>query len=211
MSTSRGETPPNRELVVYALFLAGGDAKPVHTEDVALKCFELFPASFSWVKYPSYPDKDIVRVALTDARKQHHGALVDGRAGQRRGLSAKTSRTPAEDGWILTTSGLQWVRQNASRLDELAKAPVVRDHRQQVLKQLRRIRDHALFAGYSSNPDGFLPGIGDLADLMRCRVDAEPEIWSGRFERVRRQAESAVQPDVLRFIQRCEEAYLTQR
>ena len=96
---------PNRELVVYALFLLGGDTNRVHTEDVALKCFELCPQSFSWVKHAEYPDKDIVRVALTDARKEHYGALVEGRAGQRHGLTAKTKRGPVPDGWILTATG----------------------------------------------------------------------------------------------------------
>ena len=41
------KTYPNRQLVVYALYLLGGDTERVHTEDIALRCFELFPASFS--------------------------------------------------------------------------------------------------------------------------------------------------------------------
>jgi len=69
----------NRELVVYCLYVVGGATERVHTEDLALKCWELFPDSFSWTKYPNYPDKDIVRVALTDARKEKYGALVSGR------------------------------------------------------------------------------------------------------------------------------------
>lgn len=89
------EQKPNRELVVYALSVLGGDSKPIHTEDIALKCHELFPESFSWTKHPEIPDKDIVRVALTDARKRQHGVLVEGRTGQRQGHSAKTKRRPA--------------------------------------------------------------------------------------------------------------------
>ncbi len=54
---------PNSELVVYALYLLGGESHPVHTEDVALKCFELFPDSFSWVKLE--PKK---RRSLSNAR-----------------------------------------------------------------------------------------------------------------------------------------------
>ena len=102
---------PNRQLVVYGLYLLGGESKPVHTEDITLKCFELFPTSFSWVKHPHLPDKDIVRVALTDARKAPHGAMVEGRAGERRGLAAKTRRLPVEDGWMLTPMGASWIRE----------------------------------------------------------------------------------------------------
>ncbi|MFH0964103.1 MAG: hypothetical protein V2A58_08825 [Planctomycetota bacterium] len=202
---------PNRQLVVYALFLRGGDTRRVHTEDIALKCFELFPASFSWVKYPRYPDKDIVRVALTDARKQSNGALVEGRAGRTRGLTARTQRAPLDDGWILTTTGIQWIRAHFAELEKMASAGVMREHRQQVLKQLKRIREHHLFASYSQDPNGFNPSIGDMADLLCCRVDAENTIWKSRFDRVRRQGESGSQPDILDFIARCERAYLEQR
>jgi hypothetical protein len=44
----------NRELVVYCLYVAGGATERVHTEDLALKCWELFPDSFSWTKYPQH-------------------------------------------------------------------------------------------------------------------------------------------------------------
>jgi len=205
------ESRPNRELVVYALYLMGGDSRPVHTEDLALKCFELFPASFSWVKHPQYPDKDIVRVALTDARKDRYGGLVEGRAGQKRGLTAKTSREPTADGWTLTSRGIEWIHANRKQLEVLAGAGRVKEHRQQTLRQLKRMKDHPLYAQYLDSPDRFAPGIGQIADLLRCRVDAQPEIWRKRFESVQRQAESAEQPDVLRFIRICQEAYMQQR
>src|SRR2546427_7389250 len=114
------EALPNRELVIYVLSLLGGESKRLHTEDITVKCHELFPGSFSWTKYPNYPDKDIVRVALTDARKSQHGALVEGRSGQKRGQSAKTNRGPVPDGWMLTRAGVQWVSENKERLASLA-------------------------------------------------------------------------------------------
>lgn len=192
---------------MYALYLLGGDTTPIHTEDIALKCFELFPGSFSWVKYPQYPDKDIARVALTDARKGQHGALVEGRAGQKRGLTAKTRRKPVEDGWVLTSRGVEWVRGKLGELELLAGAGHLKAHRQKVLRHLKRIRDHRLFAQYLDSPDRFFPMIGDIADLLRCRVDAESDIWQGRFETIRRQAESAEQQDILNFIAECKRAY----
>ena len=202
---------PNRELVVYALYLLGGDSNSIHTEDIALKCFELLPTSFSWVKYPQYPDKDVVRVALTDARKETYGGLVEGRSGQKRGLSAKTQRHPIEDGWMLTAAGIQWVRENQVELDRVAGSGQVKDHRQRLLKQLKRIRNHALFGHYTDNPSGFSPPIGAIADLLRCRVDAESDVWQERFDKVRRQAVAAGQDDVSDFVAKCHEAYVRQR
>lgn len=205
------EQIPNRELVVYALYLLGGDSNSVHTEDIAIKCFELLPSSFSWVKYPQFPDKDIVRVALTDARKESYGGLVEGRSGQKRGQSAKTQRDPVEDGWMLTTTGIHWVRENRAELDRVVGSGQVKEHRQRLLKQLKRIRDHALFGYYTDNPTGFSAPIGAIADLLRCRVDAEPDVWRERFEKILRQAVAAGQDDVRDFIAKCREAYIRQR
>ncbi|MEW5817667.1 MAG: hypothetical protein AB1798_20020, partial [Spirochaetota bacterium] len=181
---------PNRELVLYALYILGGDSERVHTEDIALKCFQLYPNSFSWIKYPQYPDKDIVRVSLTDARKNKYGALVEGRTGQKRGQSAKTSRSPIEDGWMLTLQGISWIKKNLDRLEKCGGIEQLEDHRQKVLKQLKRFREHPLFIRYMARGEDFSPTIGELADMLRCRVDAEQEIWKNRFKKVRFQAAS---------------------
>jgi hypothetical protein len=202
---------PNRKLVVYALYLLGGDTSRTHTEDIALKCFELFPASFSWVKYPQYPDKDIIRVALTDARKKEHGAFVEGRAGQKRRLTAKTHRNPVDDGWLLTSEGLEWIKHNLAELQRIAGGGGLREHRQKILKQLGRVRGHPLFTQYLDSPERFSPMVGQMADLLRCRVDAELDIWQRRFEKIRRLAESANQQDVVDFIMKCERGYFEQR
>ena len=98
----------NREMAIYALYLLGGATSKYHTEDIAFKCFELWPTVFSWTKYPQYPDKEVVRSGLTDARKEKYGALVDGRAGQTRGQSNITGRKPTSDGWTKPVPRLAW-------------------------------------------------------------------------------------------------------
>ena len=100
----------NRQLVAYCLYVAGGGTDRVHTEDLAIKCWELFPDSFSWTKYAKYPDKDIVRVALTDARKNKYGALVTGRV---EGHASGVNHDEPE-GWVLTENGLAWIKSNLS-------------------------------------------------------------------------------------------------
>ena len=199
-------SPPNRELVVYALYLLGGESRRVHTEAVAVKCHELFPDAFSWTRYPQFPDKDVVRVALTDARKPKYGGVVEGRAGQRLGQSAKTKREPTEDGWTLTEAGALWVKEHESVFNEYVGVGAAKEHRQKLLKQLARIRAHRLFGRYEEDPERFSPMIGDVADLLRCRVDAEPRIWESRFDKARKQAMSTGQEDVLDFISLCQKA-----
>ena len=199
----------NREIVVYALYLLGGATKRQHTEDIALKCFELLPSAFSWVKHTQFPDKDIVRVALTDSHKEKFGVLVEGRTGQSRGQYRKRNQRPSPDGWILTDAGFKWVQENLPRLRQAGE--VTRDHRQQSLKFLRRVKQHEAFKSFEASGDNFSPSLGMLADLLRCRVDADPDIWEERFDRISRNATVAGQEEILAFIAKSKAAYEVQR
>ena len=202
---------PNRELVVYALALLGGESRRLHTEDVAKKCYELFPASFSWTRYPEFPDKDIVRVALTDARKDKYGALVDGRSGEKQGQFRTTQRSPVSDGWTLTEAGVAWIKENEIRLEVHGGTGSFKSHRQRVLKQLSKVRKHSLYLSYLNNKEEFTPSIGDIAALVRCRVDAPREVWMARFSTIENRAKVADQETIIDFIQRCQDAYEDQR
>lgn len=203
------DTFTNREMVVYALYSLGGATQLFHTEDVALKCYELWPSSFSWTKYPKYPDKDIVRVALTDARKEKYGFLVDGRAGQTRGQANRTKRPKAGDGWTLTDAGVSWSEQNKTRFQSAGS--MIKDHRQKSMQFLTRVKKHKVFGLYNDNPEKFYPSIGDLADLLRCRVDADDAVWRDRFERIRKHAIATDQGEFATFIEKSLEAYQEQR
>lgn len=203
------ETFTNREMVVYALYCLGGATKSLHTEDIALKCFELWPSAFSWTKHTQFPDKDIVRVALTDARKEKFGNLVDGRSGQTRGQSNVTKRRKVADGWFLTGSGISWCEANKGRFE--SAHPIPKEHRQKSMQFLRRVRKHKVFALYSDNPEKFYPSIGDLADLLRCRVDAAEAVWTERFERIRKHAAATGQDEYFPFVGKSIEAYEKQR
>src|SRR3990167_5646274 len=97
----------NWEIVVYVLHSLGGSLRFISTEDIAKKCFELAPDSFSWIKYPEYPDKEVVRRALFHARDEV--ALIRGRAGKGKGQATRTNAEPALDGWSLTAEGAKWI------------------------------------------------------------------------------------------------------
>lgn len=198
----------NWEVVVYALYLKEGATRSVHTEDVALQCFELAPRSFSWIKHPQYPDKDIVRVALTDARKAKtagRGALVEGRSGRSLGKNLQTGRAREADGWRLTEEGAAWVVANKVRFEKVLSTGADASKRQDLIRKLARVRGHELYEAFEASPKEFNPQIGALADLLRCRVDAETVVWRKRFEALRASAQLAEQDDVLEFLRRCEE------
>jgi hypothetical protein len=194
----------NWEVAVYALHLLGGASRPIHTEDVALKCFDLAPESFSWIRYPEHPDKDIARVALTDARKAKAGALVSGRAGKGSRRVASAHDVVSTDGWVLTESGVQWVLGHEARLAETLGQKITAYHRQDVLQKLQRVRKHRLFEVFMRPAQRFTPSLGELADLLRCRVDADEPVWKKRIELLRNQALIASQEDVLAFVNACD-------
>lgn len=60
-------------LVVLALYKLGGESD---IETVAVKAHEMFPQQFCWRSYPQFPDKDAVRVHLSEAKKATFGRLV---------------------------------------------------------------------------------------------------------------------------------------
>ena len=92
------------EAVVLALFSLGGRDSPVDTEDVAIRVGEVAPGMFSWKKYADRIDKELVRVALSDARLK------------------KSWVVGAHDGagWLLTPDGERLAREKRHELGGLA-------------------------------------------------------------------------------------------
>lgn len=88
-------TKPARgiDAVILAVYVLGGDTKAIDTEDVAIRVHELAPGMFSWQKYPDQINLELVRVRLSDAKKQQYGALLTG---------------SGREGWRLTREGFEW-------------------------------------------------------------------------------------------------------
>lgn len=85
------------EAATLALLACGGQRDSVHTEDVAIKASELAPGMFGWEKHPDRIDKELVRVALSDAR-----------------LKKRFTLGSHDQGWMLTPVGLAWARHQPS-------------------------------------------------------------------------------------------------
>jgi len=96
-------TKPTKQLdvVMLAVYLLGGDKKSVDTEDVAVKCHELAPGIFSWRKYPDQINLELVRVNLSNAKKQDYGEMLSG---------------SGREGWRLSPHGVDWVSSQGKTL-----------------------------------------------------------------------------------------------
>jgi hypothetical protein len=110
------------EAVVLALLALRGDERSLDTEDVAIEVARLVPGMFAWQKYPDQIDKELVRVALSDARLKKKWVV---------GAHDK-------EGWMLTPSGVAFAERSNGRL---SKQPASRSRGRSEQQQNReRIR-----------------------------------------------------------------------
>lgn len=89
------------EAVTLALFALGGADTAADTEDIAVRVAALAPGMFAWRKYPKLIDKELVRVALSDARLKKHWVVGSHDRG----------------GWLLTPAGREVARGNEALLE----------------------------------------------------------------------------------------------
>lgn len=101
---------PKPYLVVLALYELGGESD---LESVAVKAFGMFPGLFTWKTFPEFPDKDVVRVHLSDAKKSKFGALVKDRdlRGEGGRSEGRTKR------YALTASGVEKAKELSKHLE----------------------------------------------------------------------------------------------
>src|ERR1700733_9548247 len=136
------------EVATVALFACGAERESVHTEDVALKAAEIAPGMFAWEKHPKRIDKELVRVALSDARLKKHYALGS-----------------HDQGWMLTPQGLAYAQAQESLVGE-GLAAVKRRGKEDAQSSRERMRLISSIA-FEKSRDGQLDTISaDDADAF---------------------------------------------
>ena len=188
----------NVDVVVYALAILGGAEKPVYSEDIAVKCYELAPSRFSW-QFPRYrekgwPDKYIVKTALEDAKKSKNGGLVEG------SYALEITR----DGWRLTPRGANWFKESKSRIEKeigIAGSNIPKRAKEEIERSMQAVAKHPLYKKYLEN--GSLEGstIYELTDMLNCSPDAPIELITRKFQRLRSMAELMDKKDVIVFLE----------
>jgi hypothetical protein len=121
----------NHEVVALAVYLLGGDKKPVDTEDVAIRANEIAPARFTWRKHRDQINLGNVRWSLWDAKKPKNGAYV--------------LQVGKED-WQLTEAGLTFAKKASANLKDmdLSRQPVsARDRQWQRNERARMLSTEA--------------------------------------------------------------------
>jgi hypothetical protein len=138
MRTPKAISLANHEIVTLAVYLLGGDAQRVDTEDVAVKANALAPGRFTWRKYPGQINLDAVRKRLWDAAKPDKGGYLQG-----------TER----EGWVLTPAGLRFANTNRTVLQTagLERKPQSMKERNWQRRERERMLASDAFAKFASS------------------------------------------------------------
>lgn len=134
---SSGSPLANHQIVTLAVYLLGGDATQIDTEDIAVKANELAPGRFCWRKYPAQINIETVRAFLSDAKKPKNGSYLSG---------------VGKDGWQLTEAGLRFARANLSHLNaaDLSRERIPAKEKKRIRTEKERMLATPAFAKFES-------------------------------------------------------------
>ena len=191
--TETTEVLNNIDVAVYALNLLGGIQKMVHTEDIAVKCFELAPQSFSWTKFPQYPATEPARSALMDARKGKNGTLV--RGNNQRKL------------WMITPTGVEWLNENRVRIEQSLQQSPPPKKRQELLRKLHEISNHKSFKAFQASGEAAKISEVDFVDSLKCTLNSSPEDLLDKLMRFRSIATDIHQRQIIDYLNFCQKHF----
>lgn len=183
----------NVQICAFSLWTLGGASMPQDLEDVTAKCFELAPARFSWKKHP-YPNLETAWAAM-----RH-----DGKGGE-----APLVRGSKRIGWLLTTAGIEWVKdkQHMFPADAIGRASVVLRRGQAAT--LKALGSHDAFTKWTTGAGPLR--IYEIADSVQLTADAPKTIIAQRIDELSNIAHMGSLTEMLRFLEwlkmQLEEAY----
>jgi hypothetical protein len=196
MKTSKIANLSDKDIVLYALYILGGWQKRIHTEDVALKCYEIAPSKFSWVKYPHYPDLAPARFALEAAKKPEYGALVKGESERKRTVKSI-------GGWMLTDKGIQWIRSNKVRIEKYLNKPLPTGTRLPAERKLKELLKGEAFKKFREQGERAEISHAEFADSLICTVNTRPEVLNDRIDQLYSIAEKLEEEEIKHYLNFC--------
>ncbi len=183
----------NMDIALYALYLLGGWQNRIHTEDIALKCFELAPSKFSWVKYHQYPDPSPARFALEEAKNSRDRALIIGGSERKKGKGVFT-------GWRLSENGVSWIKQNKDRIEAALTGTKLPQNRLIEDRRLKTLINSKAFSKYLAEGEKAKISHAEFAESLVCTINTKSDIMSERIEQLYAAADLLNQEKVKQYL-----------
>ena len=190
----------DKDIVLYALYLLGGWQERVHTETIALKCYELAPSKLSWVKYPEYPDLAPARFALEAAKKPRYGSLVKGESERKRTVKSI-------GGWMLTAAGIKWIKMNKLRIEKYLGERRPTGDRLPTDRKLRELLGTAAFRKFKDYGEHAEISHAEFAESLVCTVNTGAEILNDRLEQLRSIAVELRRKEIKDYVDFCRRTF----
>ena len=157
----------NTEVMVLAVHRLGGILTGQDTEDIAMEADRIAPGRFRWRKYPQFISDELIRVFLSDAKKQKNGGLLAG---------------DGTRGWRLTVAGAKL----AASLADYDRAPARPRKDRELEKRIRlevaRLLDSSAWHKHSK---GEPVSLRDAESVFRVGDYTKPDRRDGMVERLR--------------------------
>jgi len=186
----------DKDIAVYALYILGGWRKRIHTEDIALRCYQLAPSKFSWVKYPEYPDIAPTRFALEAAKKAENGALVKGESERKR-------IAQSIGGWILTEGGVQWIKLNKPRIEQYLGKHIPIGDRLSTDRKLKELLKSGAYKRFRDFGEKAEISHADFAESLICTVNTRGDILNERLDLLYSTGEKVGREEIKKYVNFC--------
>jgi hypothetical protein len=161
-----------KEIVLWGLGMCGGTKGFVDTETVGVFLFERHPGIFGLKNHPRYPDIDVARVQLADAKRDKGPddpvrvvQDTDERKREARQHGNEKRILSRDPMWMLNEDGIRWFNENREAIAEhIVSAKKLGERRargsvQVTAKRISaavidRIHKRSSFLKFASNPAG---------------------------------------------------------
>lgn len=196
MSRKSDEDIINRDLVLYALYELGGAERPVHTEDVAATVFE-YPTGrqrYRWERYANFPDKERVARELRRLKNLKGASLVRGHVN----VGAKANR---QDGWMLTTAGVDRIKIIQNKVTSVIGEPAGDHHIYDETSLRSKIEKTKCYQSYLEDNSLSLAKDHEFTDMLYCLPDASIDQIHQSFDMLLVRTEAVNAKDLLDFLE----------
>jgi hypothetical protein len=190
----------NRDIVLYALHLLGGWQKRIHTEDIALKCYEISRSKFSWTKYPEYPDREAARFSLEEAKKPENGVLVEGGSERKKTIDNV-------GGWMLTSNGIQWIKANRKRIEKYLGKQTPSGDRLPADRKMKELVGSPAFKKFTEHGEKAEISHAEFAESLVCTVNTRSKVLKDRLQQLYSIAEELEKQEVKKYVDFCRKRF----